>query len=183
MDPFARIVIGYHGCSEEFARDLLLGVLPVRAWKPSTNDWDWLGHGIYFWEHSPERAFRWAKEEGARRGFAPAVVSAVIQLGRCFDLLNEAITLLYSRGIPAKLMSMEHIPSPRELAEKARRVLEAAPMTSREHWEFLIQQGIIDRDGRVLVNRLFGEQHADQTDATTPPAPSGNGSTEQPKQP
>jgi hypothetical protein len=98
MDLFARIVIGYHGCSEEFARDLLLGVLPVRAWKASTNDWDWLGHGIYFWEHSPERAFRWAQEQGARRGFAPAVVGAVIQLGRCFDLLNEASTQLLAQS-------------------------------------------------------------------------------------
>src|SRR5438067_9499648 len=92
MDQFARIVIGYHGCSEEFVRDLLMGVLAVRAWKPSTNDWDWLGHGVYFWEHSPERALRWAQEQGAHQGFAPAVIGAVIQLGRCFDLLNEAIT-------------------------------------------------------------------------------------------
>src|SRR5947209_17696896 len=94
MDPFARIVIGYHGCPVDFARDLLVGTLPVRDWKPSTNDWDWLGHGIYFWEHSPERALRWAQEEGTRNGFTPAVIGAVIQLSRCFDLLNEAITQL-----------------------------------------------------------------------------------------
>ena len=55
MDQFARIIVGYHGCTEDFARDLLLGTAPVSAWQPSTNDWDWLGHGIYFWEHSPER--------------------------------------------------------------------------------------------------------------------------------
>src|SRR4051812_42194753 len=61
MDQFARIVIGYHGCTADFARDLLLGIRPISAWNPSTNDWDWLGHGIYFWEHSPERALRWAQ--------------------------------------------------------------------------------------------------------------------------
>src|SRR5579883_1427613 len=59
---FARIVIGYHACIEEFARDLLLGTKPIREWTPSTNDWDWLGHGIYFWEHSLERALRWGRE-------------------------------------------------------------------------------------------------------------------------
>jgi hypothetical protein len=94
MDPFARIVIGYHGCTEEFARDLLLGTKPIPDWQPSTNDWDWLGHGIYFWEHSPDRALRWAREKWAPQGVAPAVVGAVLQLGRCFDLLNEAITAL-----------------------------------------------------------------------------------------
>jgi hypothetical protein len=100
MDQFARIVVGYHGCSDEFARDLLTGAKPIRDWKPSTNDWDWLGHGIYFWEHSPERALRWAQEQGARHGFTPAVVGAVIQLGRCFDLLNEAITLILTQSYP-----------------------------------------------------------------------------------
>jgi hypothetical protein len=97
MNQFARIVIGYHGCRADFARELLLGAKPVRDWKPSTNDWDWLGHGIYFWEHSPERALRWAQEQGQRHGYAPGVVGAVIQLGRCFDLLNEAITQLLAQ--------------------------------------------------------------------------------------
>ncbi len=62
MEAFARIVVGYHGCTEDFERELLLGTKPVDQWEPSTNDWDWLGHGIYFWEHSPERAFRWAQQ-------------------------------------------------------------------------------------------------------------------------
>src|SRR5690349_7557939 len=48
MDPFARIVVGYHGCTEGFARELLLGTLPIREWRPSANVWDWLGRGIYF---------------------------------------------------------------------------------------------------------------------------------------
>jgi hypothetical protein len=92
MDPFARIVVGYHGCLAKLARDLLGGKKSIGEWRPSANDWDWLGNGIYFWEHAPERALRWARERyGARRG---AVIGAYIQLGRCFDLLNEAITSL-----------------------------------------------------------------------------------------
>ena len=62
MERFARIIVGYHGCSEDFARKLLLGKQPIGDWKPSENRWDWLGKGIYFWEHSPERALRWAQE-------------------------------------------------------------------------------------------------------------------------
>src|SRR6478672_8052167 len=94
MDPFARIVVGYHGCTAPFARDLLLGRKPIADWQPSVNEWDWLGRGIYFWEHAPERALRWARDRYSGRRQKPAVLGAYIQLGRCFDLLNEAITAL-----------------------------------------------------------------------------------------
>src|SRR5216684_2224893 len=100
MDQFARIVIGFHGCTEDFARDLLLGVKPIPSWEPSSSEWDWLGHGIYFWEHGPERAFRWAKEKYAGTADNPAVLGAVVQLGRCFDLLNEAMTSLLKDTYP-----------------------------------------------------------------------------------
>ena len=89
MDQFARIVVGYHGCTKEFARELLLGNLPISEWRPSANVWDWLGHGIYFWEHSPERALRWARNGTAKRGQNASIIGEVVQLGRCFDLLNE----------------------------------------------------------------------------------------------
>lgn len=92
MDPFARIVVGYHGCTEPFAKTLLLGKKPIGDWRPSLNQWDWLGDGIYFWEHSPERALRWARERYGGKRQRPAVLGAYIQLGRCFDLLNEAFT-------------------------------------------------------------------------------------------
>jgi hypothetical protein len=94
MDQFAHLVVGYHGCTEDFARPLLFGDFPVQDWRPSTNDWDWLGDGIYFWEHSPERALRWAREKYRKRRDKPTVLGAVLQLGRCFDLLNEALTNL-----------------------------------------------------------------------------------------
>ena len=64
----SRIVVGYHGCEEEFARDLLLENVKIPKWKPSRNSWDWLGHGIYFWEHTPARALRWARERYAGSG-------------------------------------------------------------------------------------------------------------------
>lgn len=92
MDQFARTVLGYHGCTEAFARQLLTRELPVKQWQWSQNIWDWLGHGVYLWEHSPHRALRWAQECYEAKGDKAAVIGAVIQLGNCFDLLNEAVT-------------------------------------------------------------------------------------------
>jgi hypothetical protein len=112
MEPFARIVIGYHGCAEAFARELLLGTRPIHKWQPSTNDWDWLGHGIYFWEHSPDRARRWAEEKYAAHGESPAVLGAVIQLGRCFDLLNEGITAVLAKNHSQLVTSYEQAGRP-----------------------------------------------------------------------
>jgi hypothetical protein len=53
MDMLSRIVVGYHGCEEEFARDLLFESVRIPQWELSRNSWDWLGHGIYFWEYTP----------------------------------------------------------------------------------------------------------------------------------
>jgi hypothetical protein len=92
MDRFARVIIGYHGCDADFAAQILNGRRPIDSWRPSENRFDWLGHGIYFWEHSPWRARRWAEQRSGRHGRVAAVIGAVIQLGRCFDLLNEEIT-------------------------------------------------------------------------------------------
>jgi hypothetical protein len=112
MDQFARIVIGYHGCTDEFARDLLQGNKAIAEWQPSTNEWDWLGHGIYFWEHSPERALRWAQEKFASGGGVPAVLGAVVQLGRCFDLLNEAVTALLASAYPTLVQAYADLGKP-----------------------------------------------------------------------
>src|SRR5690242_16757250 len=113
MEPFARLVVGYHGCPESFVRDLLTGKKAIRDWQPSQNEWDWLGNGIYFWEHAPQRALRWARERYRGRQ-KPAVLGAYIQLGRCFDLLNEAITALLAEthGRLASSFSGKHQPLP-----------------------------------------------------------------------
>jgi hypothetical protein len=94
MERFARTIIGYHGCEGDFARDVLLGKIRIDHWQPSENVWDWLGNGIYFWEHSPARALRWAQAQCQE----PAIIGAVIQLGKCFDLLDESMTALLADG-------------------------------------------------------------------------------------
>jgi len=55
---YQRTVIGYHGCDESVVKDVLLR---GRTLRPSENDYDWLGRGIYFWEHGPRRAYEWAQ--------------------------------------------------------------------------------------------------------------------------
>ena len=54
---------------------------------------------------------------------------------------------------------MKPIPTTKELAEEALRILERqeATMTSKEHFERMVRDGLIDRQGRVLCNRLFGD--------------------------
>lgn len=95
MEKFARIVVGYHGCTRALANGLLTERLPINQWNKSQNTYDWLGEGIYFWEHSPTRALRWATQRFGRRA---AVIGAVIQLGTCFDLLDEKVTNLLATG-------------------------------------------------------------------------------------
>jgi hypothetical protein len=92
MNPFARIIVGYHGCERGFAERLLSGNVSVDDWQQSENDDDWLGHGIYFWEYSPPRAMRWAEERCQLKGGEPAIVGAIVQLGICLDLTNERDT-------------------------------------------------------------------------------------------
>ncbi len=87
---FPRTVIGYYGCLEPLATDLLSGKMSLKDWPVSRNKWDWLGEGIYFWEHAPERALQWAKEEKVKKKEdRPAVIGAVIFLGdSVLDLLD-----------------------------------------------------------------------------------------------
>jgi hypothetical protein len=71
-------VVGYHGTSQDAAADILKS-----GFRPSRNDYDWLGDGIYFFEDSAERAWAWARE---LFGAEAAVVGAEIELKDCMDL-------------------------------------------------------------------------------------------------
>lgn len=95
---YQRIVIGYHGCDAEVRDSVIRHGTGLTA---SQNEYDWLGRGIYFWEHGPERALEWAKE-GRTRGKIqnPAVLGAVLHLGYCFDLLDSAFTDVLERSFP-----------------------------------------------------------------------------------
>jgi hypothetical protein len=86
---YDRIVIAYHGCDSDTAEQLLRG----EPFKISQNDYDWLGEGIYFWEYGADRALKFAHDQ-KRRGKVekPAIVGVLLQLGRCFDLMDTRFT-------------------------------------------------------------------------------------------
>jgi hypothetical protein len=109
-------ILGFHGCDEAVAEKVFFGKASL---KPSQNAYDWLGEGIYFWENNPLRAFEYAKqlqkhpERCTETIKKPAVIGAVIDLGRCLNLLDsESITLvkqayqLYEKTCAAEGQSM-----------------------------------------------------------------------------
>jgi hypothetical protein len=57
------LLIGFHGC-EASARDAL--IRKPDTVKQSDKPYDWLGHGMYFWENNAERALQWAKDKKKR---------------------------------------------------------------------------------------------------------------------
>lgn len=84
----SNLVLGFHGTDETIVRDVVLRQKDIIA---SNNDWDWIGHGIYFWEYSPSRAMEYAITASRRKGSCvktPAILGAVIDLGYCLDLLD-----------------------------------------------------------------------------------------------
>lgn len=85
----ASFILGYHGCDREVGRKLIDGI----RFKHSKNPYDWLGHGVYFWEANPIRALSFIKDVKKRKGQSDrnvAVVGAVIDMGYCLDLLSES---------------------------------------------------------------------------------------------
>src|SRR5882762_1485801 len=87
-DVKPNLIIGFHGC-DETVRDRLLNQPDEIV--ISKEKYDWLGHGMYFWENNYQRALLWA-EEKKRRGRIdkPAVIGAALFLGHCCDFLDSA---------------------------------------------------------------------------------------------
>lgn len=88
-----NLVIGFHGCSKQTFENV---INKGQQLKKSMNSYDWLGHGIYFWEQNYERAREWAVNQHKDD---PAVIGAVIDLGYCLNLTdsfnNEFLRLGY----------------------------------------------------------------------------------------
>lgn len=81
------LVIGFHGCSKELRDDIINGKTSLR---PSSNTWDWLGDGIYFWQNNYERAYHYASNPPPNVKINyPAVIGAVFNLGNCLDFTDK----------------------------------------------------------------------------------------------
>lgn len=91
----SNLVLGFHGCEQSEQQKLLSDPSYLRS---SNESFDWLGHGMYFWENSPQRARQWAEQKKSAGTLkVPATIGAVIDLKRCFDLLDSGnINLLKS---------------------------------------------------------------------------------------
>lgn len=85
------LILGFHGCDQSITHKVLNGFDSLRS---SENEYDWLGHGVYFWENSDSRALEFAQylKEHPRASKSsikePTVIGAVINLGYCLDLLD-----------------------------------------------------------------------------------------------
>lgn len=80
-----NLVIGFHGCDQTVFDRVIKEGEPL---KQSQNEYDWLGHGIYFWEQNYQRALEWAQKSPKIK--TPAVIGAVIDLGYCLNLTDSA---------------------------------------------------------------------------------------------
>lgn len=90
-----HFILGFHGCDKSVADEIISH--SNKHLERSTNEYDWLGHGIYFWENNPSRALEYATllknhpermSKGKKPIRTPAVVGAVIDLGYCLNLLE-----------------------------------------------------------------------------------------------
>ena len=87
-------VLAYHGCDEATADAIINGRM---TFDPSTNEYDWLGEGTYFWVGSYSRALDWAhfkKTQG--KVTTPSVICALVELRFCLNLTDLGITSLLS---------------------------------------------------------------------------------------
>lgn len=87
-----NLVIGFHGCKKAVFNQVIVENKTLRQ---SANAYDWLGHGIYFWEQNYQRALEWAinryKEDAA-------VIGAVIDLGHCLNLTDSSSSEILQQG-------------------------------------------------------------------------------------
>lgn len=116
-------ILGFHGCDKKVGEKILLG---EDVLKPTENDYDWLGHGSYFWENNPTRALNYAKElkkhpERCKgKVQSPFVIGSVIDLGYCFNLLDSKYIgiLKESYKLLSQSCKTSNIPIPENMSSK-----------------------------------------------------------------
>ena len=126
-------ILGFHGCDRTVGESIL-NARRTKHLTPSQKDYDWLGHGIYFWEGNPSRAMEWAKarkREGKIK--EPFVLGAIIDLRHCLDLFDSS-GLQQVKDAHDELISMFEllgIEAPKNVGktpDKAGRALDCAVM-------------------------------------------------------
>jgi hypothetical protein len=89
-DVRPNTIIGFHGCDLDIRTKLVNHPNQIEI---SKKPYDWLGHGMYFWENNYTRAMEWAENKAADGTFKkPAVLGAVLQIGHCCDFPDSKFT-------------------------------------------------------------------------------------------
>ena len=156
-----NLVLGFHGCEKSEQQKLISDPAYVRE---SNESFDWLGHGMYFWENNPERARLWAEQKrDAGTLKKPAIVGAVLDLGRCLDLLDSSNIMLVKSSYAlfvedSKKLEKpipENEPHPRNTSnEKVLRYLDCAVI---EYTHSYLKTNEIDSFDSVRAAFLEGE--------------------------
>src|SRR3954452_1098491 len=85
-------VLGFHGCDKEVGERILCGEEPHL--KHSEQKYDWLGHGIYFWEGNPSRAMDWATQR-KKEGKSKRPLSSELSLIYAIALICSTMSVWY----------------------------------------------------------------------------------------
>lgn len=118
---YGGFVLAYHGCDRAIGERVVGGYEELIL---STNDYDWLGSGVYFWENSPGRALHWAEFlrehplAGAGAVHTPFVIGAIIAPGNCLDLSEAASLRILNAGYDIYAETMNAAGSPLPKNEK-----------------------------------------------------------------
>jgi len=90
-----NLIIGFHGCDASVRESLFNNPDEIII---SKEPYDWLGHGMYFWENNYDRALQWAEDKKRRNKIkTPSVIGAVLYLGYCCDFLDTKHIRLLSQ--------------------------------------------------------------------------------------
>ena len=107
-------VLGFHGTEDSIAEQVV--TRQIAHLDHSQGRYEWLGHGIYFWENDPQRALEWAQEGNAKKKIKdPSLIGAVIDLGLCLDLTTrtglDEITQAHATLVASYAASGQTLPS------------------------------------------------------------------------
>ena len=82
-------VLGFHGTEASVVNKVVSR--SSKHLTASEGKYEWLGHGIYFWENDPQRAIEWATDGNSKKKIKePSTVGAIIDLGLCLDLTTRS---------------------------------------------------------------------------------------------
>lgn len=118
-------VLGFHGCDRSIGLKVLRGEQNLKS---STNPWDWLGTGIYFWEHDPELAMAYARDVASEKQFAkgrisePFVLGAIIDLKKCLNTPTTGGIKILRKGYAGlvKTCKTAEVELPKNIGENQR---------------------------------------------------------------